>query len=69
MSYVAQRTGQITEQGDATSSLAVHEDRGDGTPLCNQPIRPWRGKTMVFTPQGGPATVTCGHCERSHNVI
>ena len=67
MSYVAQHTGQITVDGEATSSLAVHEDRGDKTPLCNRPIRQWEGNRMVFTPQGR-GTVTCGHCERSHNA-
>jgi hypothetical protein len=61
-SYHASETGQITFQGEATSSLAVHEALGNG-PLCNTPIRDWRGHPGVFTNQG-PGTVTCGHCAR-----
>jgi hypothetical protein len=61
--YQAAATCQITEVGDATSSLVVHELHAGG-PLCNQPVRPWKGKPMQVTPQG-PGTVTCGHCARS----
>jgi hypothetical protein len=33
MAYHAERTGQITVEGDARSSLAVHEVADDGRPL------------------------------------
>ena len=39
--------------------LKIHEDRGDGTPLCNC----WApGKTFDKLPSG---TVSCGLCARS----
>jgi len=64
--YHASQTGQITEPGDPTSTLVVHED-GGGRPLCNVPIRPWKGKALVWTPQG-PGTVNCGICVAIHEA-
>jgi hypothetical protein len=61
MTYNAERTGQITEQGQTRSSLKTHELDGSGEILCGQPVRPWHGKTMVVTAQG-PGVVTCLRC-------
>ena len=62
--YQATSTVQITEQGELTSSLRVHEANSAGEPVCGELVRPWRGTTMVLTPQGAGA-VTCGNCERT----
>jgi hypothetical protein len=61
MTYRATSTVQITAQGEPTSSLRVHEADSSGEPRCGQVVRPWRGKTMVLTPQG-PGIVTCRRC-------
>ena len=64
MSYRAKQTVQITEKGESSSSLVVHEMSKDGRPICGtggDVPRPWRGVTMMFTPQG-PGAVTCARC-------
>jgi hypothetical protein len=66
MSYKANQTVQITEVGDATSTLRVHEMRSDRTPLCNTPLRDWKGQPMQYTPQG-KGEVTCGLCARTYH--
>ena len=43
--------------------LRIHQDRGDGTPLCNC----WApGKTFDKLP---PGTVTCGLCTGSNKQL
>jgi hypothetical protein len=61
--YPAAQTAQITEPGDATSSLVVHELAPDGGLLCGIQPRPWKGIQLVMTPPGR-GTVTCGLCAR-----
>ena len=65
--YQAQRRVQITLADGSSPAQAVHEDRGDGTPVCNIPLRPLRGQPAVFTPLP-TGDVTCGNCARMHDA-
>jgi hypothetical protein len=62
--YPAAQTAQLTAQGEATSTLVVHELGPDGDLLCGIRPRMWKGRQMVITPQGR-GTVTCALCARS----
>lgn len=48
--------------------LAVHEDRGDGTALCGQPLTPWTNSDGVgrdvFWQRFGEGPVNCGRFAR-----
>jgi hypothetical protein len=69
--YHAEHRVQMTAAGwegkTVESTLATHEDRGDGTGLCGQGLRDWTDPNtgvrwrMVWSPQG-PGPVTCGRC-------
>ena len=63
MAYKAQKTGQITMEGEMASTLETHELDDNGEILCGQPVRPWRGNRMVLTPKG-PGIASCGRCAR-----
>lgn len=59
------QTVQITVGSESASpSLKVHEDRGDGTPVCGRPLRDWHGLPSKYTQQG-KGVVTCGLCLRT----
>ena len=66
--YYAQRRVQGGADGwEGENTLAMHEDRGDGTPLCGQPIKDWTdpktGKRWrVVWLRHGPGPVECGKC-------
>jgi hypothetical protein len=59
--YRAEKTVQITEPGEAMSSLAFHEMTPSGKPLCGQMPRMWRGIQLVLTPQLA-GYVDCSAC-------
>jgi hypothetical protein len=65
MSYNADRRVQITLMDGEATSLRVHEDRGDGTPLCNTPLRDWKGQPAQYKKQG-KGEVNCGLCARTY---
>ena len=65
MTYQAERRVQITLEDGSAPAGRTHEDRGDGTPVCNIPARSLRGQRLVYT-QLGPGEVTCGNCARAH---
>lgn len=65
MTYQAERRLQITLEDGSAPAERTHEDRGDGTPVCNIPARPLRGQRAVYTPLGR-GEVTCGNCARVH---
>ena len=48
--------------------LAVHEDRGDGTALCGQPLTSWMDhdgtRHEVFWGRYAEGPVNCGRCAR-----
>ena len=51
---------------DDEPTLCYHEDRGDGLPLCGQPLNPWTDKNgarrdVEWAPHG-PGEVDCGTC-------
>ena len=51
---------------DDDPQLCYHEDRGDGLPLCGQPLNPWTDENGVlreveWAPHG-PGLVDCGKC-------
>ncbi len=54
---------QITTQDGKNPADRLHEDAGDGTPICNISPRPYKGQPTQFTDRG-PGEVTCGSCER-----
>ena len=54
---------QITTQDGRNPAERIHEDAGDGTPVCNIALRPYKGQPVTFTSRG-PGEVTCGNCER-----
>lgn len=64
MSYQADRRVQITLSDGSAPAEETHEDRGDGTPLCNTPLRPLRGQPTMYS-KLGPGKVTCGNCART----
>ena len=56
---------------DDASTLCYHEDRGDGLPLCGQPLNPWMDKNGVlrdveWAPHGS-GLVDCGKCANNRN--
>ena len=56
---------------DNDPSLSYHEDRGDGLPLCGQPLNPWTDENGVlrdveWAPHG-PGLVDCGKCANNPN--
>jgi hypothetical protein len=63
MAYQAERRLEITLEDGSAAAERTHEDRGDGTPVCNIPARTLRGQRLVYTPLG-PGEVTCGNCAR-----
>jgi hypothetical protein len=63
MEYNAAHTIQIRSDVDVPNGLEVHEDRGDGTPLCGTVNRDWNGLTMHYALLGG-GIVSCGSCQR-----
>ena len=63
--YWAERRLQITLEDGSSPAEAIHEDNGDGTPLCNIPLRRLRGQRAVFTALSA-GDVTCGNCARTH---
>jgi hypothetical protein len=51
---------------DDDATLCYHEDRGDGMPLCGQPLNPWTDENgalreVEWAPHG-PGVVDCGKC-------
>lgn len=66
--YDAQHRVQMVGEGwEGENTLAMHEDRGDGTALCGQPLRDWtdpktgkRWRSMWLRHGAGP--VNCGKC-------
>ncbi len=66
MSYQADRRMQITLRDGSAPAERTHEDRGDGTPLCNIQLRPLRGQPAMFS-KLGPGEVTCGNCGRAND--
>jgi putative transcriptional regulator len=63
MTYQAEQRLQITLLDGSRPAEMFHEDRGDGTPVCNIPLRPLEGQAAKFTSRG-PGEVTCGRCAR-----
>jgi hypothetical protein len=56
---------------DDDSTLCYHEDRGDGMPLCGQPLNPWTDENGVlreveWAPHGS-GVVDCGKCANNPN--
>jgi hypothetical protein len=64
MTYQAEQRLQITLLDGSRPAKRIHEDRGDGTPVCNIPLRPLEGQKAKFS-KLGPGDVTCGNCGRS----
>lgn len=66
--YHAQHRVQMAADGwEGENTLAMHEDRGDGTALCGQPLGDWTdpktGKRWHSAWAGhGPGPVDCGKC-------
>jgi hypothetical protein len=60
-----ERRVQITLEDGSAPAERTHEDRGDGTPVCNIPARSLRGQRAVYKPLG-QGEVTCGNCARVH---
>ncbi len=54
-------TPALKRQQVEDADLRVHEMRSDGTPLCNTPLRRWKGLVGVWTSLGA-GTVTCERC-------
>jgi hypothetical protein len=56
---------------DDDPSLCFHEDRGDGLPLCGQPLNPWTDEDGVLRDvewaSHGPGLVDCGKCANNPN--
>ena len=65
MTYQAARRLQITLLDGSRPAERIHEDRGDGTPVCNIRLRPLEGQPAMFN-ELGPGEVTCGSCARAH---
>jgi hypothetical protein len=65
-SYHAKKRVQIriVPKQHEDSGLCQHEDNGDGTPLCNRPLRDFEGRPAVYVATG-PGPVDCGHCARN----
>jgi hypothetical protein len=63
MTYQAERRLQITLLDGSRSAERIHEDRGDGTPVCNIRLRTLEGQPAMFN-ELGPSEVTCGSCAR-----
>jgi hypothetical protein len=64
--YAQQRVQMVAEGWEGENTLAMHEDRGDGTALCGQQLRDWtdpEGKRWrsVWL-RHGPGRVECGKC-------
>lgn len=56
---------------DDDPGLCYHEDRGDGLPLCGQPLNPWTDENGVlrnveWAPHGS-GLVDCGKCANNPN--
>jgi hypothetical protein len=66
--YHAQHRVQMTSVGwEGENTLAMHEDRGDGTALCGQPLRDWTDprtgiRWRIVWSRHGPGPVDCGKC-------
>jgi len=66
--YDAPHRVQMSVDGwEGENTLALHEDRGDGTALCGQPLNDWADpKTGTRWPsvwlRHGPGPVDCGKC-------
>jgi hypothetical protein len=66
--YHAQHRVQLTAVGwNGENTLAMHEDRGDGTALCGQPLRDWTDPETGIRWRSvwlryGPGPVDCGKC-------
>ncbi|MFZ0976590.1 MAG: hypothetical protein WAN22_30500 [Solirubrobacteraceae bacterium] len=56
---------------DDDPQLCYHEDRGDGLPLCGQPLNPWTDENGVLREvewaAHGPGLVDCGKCLNNPN--
>ena len=52
MTYQAERRLQITLLDGSRPAERIHEDRGDGTPVCNIPLRPLEGQRGEVQPAG-----------------
>jgi len=66
MEYKAANTIQIRSDVDRPNGLKIHENRGDGTPLCGTVNRDWNGRTMHYAFLGD-GIVNCGSCQRVVN--
>jgi hypothetical protein len=64
--YKAANTIQIRSDVHRPNGLQIHEDRGDGTPLCGTVNRDWNGRTMYYALLGD-GIVSCGSCQRVVN--
>jgi hypothetical protein len=65
--YHAQHRVQMGAEEWAENTLAMHEDRGDGTALCGQQLKDWtdprtgkRWRSVWL--RHGPGPVDCGRC-------
>ncbi len=54
---------QITTVDGKNPALRLHEDAGDGSPICKIALRPYQGQAVQFTSRG-PGEVTCAKCAR-----
>ena len=52
MTYQAERTLQITLLDGSRPAEVIHEDRGDGTAVCNIRLRPLEGQEAKFNEAG-----------------
>ena len=61
----------INTPPDDEPTLCHHEDRGDGLPLCGQPLNPWTDENGdlrdVEWAAHGPGLVDCGKCANNPN--
>jgi len=73
--YQAQHTVQMTAVGwEGENTLAMHEDRGDGTALCGQGLTDWtdpktgiRWRSVWLRHSPGP--VDCGRCANASSEL
>jgi hypothetical protein len=52
---------QITTEDGKNPAAKLHEDAGDGSPVCRIPLRSYQGQALMFTSRG-PGEVTGGKC-------
>jgi hypothetical protein len=71
--YTSQRLWMhtVNTPPDDEPTLCYDEDRGDGLPLCGQPLNPWTDENGVlrdveWAPHG-PGLVDCGKCANNPN--